>query len=219
MSGATGDSELGLIHRHDPPAQAGGRGDGWTLLLLHGTGGDENQFPSLGRELLPGAALLSPRGHVLEGGAPRFFPRSGMNQFDPEAVAAGVDVLARFIEAATTEYGLAPERLVALGYSNGANAALAAMQRHPGLMRGAVLLRPMLVLDPQPTGTPLDGTSLLALSGGRDPYLDASGYERLVKVTGEQGADVTGHLDPAAGHELTRGDLTAAAHWLKQLTA
>lgn len=219
---ATVGELAGLHHRYDPapaPAPAGAVGAGWTLLLLHGTGGDERQLGGLGQQLLPAAAQLSPRGHVLEQGAPRFFARAGLNRFDPEQVIEGVDVLAGFVKAATVEYGIDPRKLIAVGYSNGANAALAAMQRHPGLMRGAVLLRAMPVLDPPPPGTPLAGTSLLALAGAHDPLVAPGVFEQLVETTTKQGAAVTVNVDAGAGHDLTTDDVHVATEWLHALVA
>lgn len=216
MSGAT--TLAGLHYRYEPGA-AEAPGSGWTLLLLHGTGGDEHQLAPLGAQLLPGAARLAPRGPVLEQGAPRFFARTALNQFDQGQVAEGVDALAGFVRAAQQEHAIAADRIVALGYSNGANAALAMMQRHPQIIAGAVLLRAMLVLDPPPAGDPLAGTALLALGGARDPFLPGDGYDRLVQVTTDAGAAVTAHVEPGVGHELGPGDVQAAGAWLAQLTS
>lgn len=208
----------GLRYRYEPaPGGADQPGAGWTLLLLHGTGGDEHQLLDVGRQLLPGAAQLAARGHVLEQGAPRFFPRTGLNQFDPAQVVAGVDVLAGFVRAATDAHEIDPQRMIAVGYSNGANAALAAMQRHPGLLRGAVLLRAMPVLDPPPAGTPLEGTALLALAGAGDPLVPAQVFEQLVETTRRQGADVTVNVAAGAGHGLTTDDVHVATTWLREL--
>ena len=214
----------GLHHRFDPApqglayAEPAPAGAGWTLLLLHGTGGDEHQLGELGRQLLPAAAQLAPRGQVLEQGAPRFFARTGLNRFDPAQVIEGVDALAGFIGAAVDAYGIDQRKLVAVGYSNGANAALGAMQRHPGLLRGAVLLRAMPVLDPPPAGTPLQGTSLLALAGARDPLVPAAVFEQLAETTRNQGAELTVNVEAGAGHELTTDDVHVATQWLRDLT-
>ncbi|MDQ8044807.1 MAG: alpha/beta hydrolase [Solirubrobacteraceae bacterium] len=208
----------GFHYRYDRPAACDAPGgDGWTLLLLHGTGGDETQLTGLGRQLLQGAAQLSPRGNVSEGGAPRFFARLALNRFDPAEVERGADALAGFVRAAAVEHGIDLAKTVAVGYSNGANVALAAMQRHPGLLRGAVLLRAMLVLDPE-AGDPLNGVDLLALGGERDPLIDATGYARLVEVTRDQGATVQAHVERGVGHDLGPGDVATATAWLSTLT-
>lgn len=209
----------GFDYRFDPAPQPGEFGDGWTLLLLHGTGGDERQFAPLATQILPGAQQLAPRGNVSEGGAPRFFARLAMGRFDPAEVARGADALAAFIAAAAVEHGIDPARTAALGYSNGANVALAAMQRHPGLLGGAALLRPMLVLEPPPAGTPLQSVPVLALGGARDPLLPVAEFQRLVDVITAEGAELRWALQDGTGHELTQPDLTATQAWLAALTA
>src|SRR5579859_1622596 len=125
--------ELAFVHRF-VPATARSRE---TLLLLHGTGGDENDLLPLGQALLPGAALLSPRGKVLEGGMPRFFRRLAPGVFDLDDLRARTDELARFVEAAATSYGLDPHRVIAAGYSNGANIAASLLLLHAGLLARA----------------------------------------------------------------------------------
>src|SRR4051812_48475324 len=113
--------DLGFVHRFD----AGKTNR--TLLLLHGTGGDENDLIGLGRAIDPGAAILSPRGKVLEDGAPRFFRRLAEAVFDEADVVERAHELADFIKGAVQTYDIRPEQLVAIGYSNGANIAAAMM--------------------------------------------------------------------------------------------
>ena len=117
---------LSFVHRYEPAAQP----ERPPLLLLHGTGGDEHDLIPLGRMLAPGAALLSPRGKVLEGGMPRFFRRLAEGVFDEEDVRKRAHDLADFVETARAAYGLpAP---VAVGFSNGANIAAALLLLRPG---------------------------------------------------------------------------------------
>jgi phospholipase/carboxylesterase len=157
-------SDLGFEHVFEP-----GR-SGWTLLLLHGTGGDEHDLVPLGRQLAPGAALLSPRGKVLEGGvARRFFRRLAVGQLDIPDLLERADELAQFVRAAPGAYGLDARRIVAVGLSNGANIAVSLLWRHPGLLRGAALLRPMLPYEPEPLPE-LQGTEVLVAAGAHDPY-------------------------------------------------
>ncbi len=111
-----------------------------TLLLLHGTGGDERSLLTLGAQVAPGAGMLSPRGKVMEGPNPRFFFRFAEGVFDMEDLIFRTHELADWIEAAVAEYGIAPESLVALGYSNGANIAASVMLLRPTALRKAVLL-------------------------------------------------------------------------------
>ncbi len=114
-------SNLAFIHRFEPATRL----EAPPLLLLHGTGGDENDLLQLGRLISPGSALLSPRGKVLENGMPRFFRRHAEGVFDEDDVRQRAHELADFVEAARKAYGIG--RPVAVGYSNGANIAAATM--------------------------------------------------------------------------------------------
>lgn len=205
-------ADLGFQHVFEPGTSS------WTLLLLHGTGGDEHNLVPLGRELAPHAALLSPRGKVLEGGvARRFFRRLGPGQLDIPDLLARTDELAAFVTAAAEAYTLDPSRIVALGFSNGANIAVSLLLRHPGLLRGAALLRPMLPY--QAEQPQLQGTDVLVAAGAHDPYSPAQETARLVEILRAAGAQVAAYAESGAGHELTRNDLTQTARWLADLTA
>jgi phospholipase/carboxylesterase len=131
---------------------AGGEQGGATLLLLHGTGGNENDLLPLGRELLPSANLLSPRGKVLEHGRPRFFRRFAEGVFDEEDLKFRTEELAGFVGEASKKYRLEPSKLFAVGFSNGANIAASLLLSRPDLLRGAALLRPMVPFEPRPNG-------------------------------------------------------------------
>jgi predicted esterase len=199
--------DLGFEHVIDP-----GTGD-TTLLLLHSTGGDEHQLVALGRQLAPTATLLSPRGQVLENGViRRFFARRTALELDIPDLLTRTDQLAEFVGSAATAYQLDPARVVALGYSNGANIAVSLLFKHPGLLAGAALLRPTLPYDPQSTPQ-LAGTEVLVASGTRDPYTTPAATQRLVFVLREGGADVSLQLSDT-GHELLDGDLAATQRWL-----
>ena len=175
----------------------------WTLLLLHGTGGDENDLVPLGRQLAPSAALLSPRGKVLEAGMPDLLVRT--------------DELAAFVTAAAAEYGRDPAKIAALGFSNGANIAVSLLLRHPQLLGAAALLRPMLPYEPEGP-VHLDGTSVLIAAGEGDPYSSPQQTQRLAEVLGSAGADVTVRVEPGARHGLGRGDLRALEQWAGDLS-
>jgi phospholipase/carboxylesterase len=201
-------SDLGFIHRFIPALQ-----DGLPpLLLLHGTGGDENDLLPLGQELLPGAALLSPRGKVMEHGMPRFFRRLAEGVFDIEDLKVRTAELAGFIAAARKAYNLpAP---VAVGFSNGANIAASLLLSQPETLSGAVLLRAMLPFDPaSPPG--LTGKPVLLLSGSSDQMIPAASTQRLVDVLQTSGADLEYKTLPT-GHGLTRNDLFLATQWLQR---
>ena len=201
-------TDLGFIHRFIPATQPGLP----PLLLLHGTGGDENDLLPLGEQLSPGAALLSPRGKVLENGMPRFFRRLAEGVFDLADLKARTLELADFIAAARTAYALASP--VAVGFSNGANIAASLLLTRPGLLAGAVLLRAMLPFEPQ-APPDLAGKPVLLLSGSNDQMIPAASSERLIEVLQAAGADLVYKALPT-GHNLTQNDLIIAAHWLKE---
>lgn len=192
-----------------------GTGD-WTLLLLHGTGGDEHDLVGLGRQLAPGAALLSPRGKVLENGMPRFFRRLAVGQLDIPDLLARTDELAEFITGAARDYERDPQRIVAVGLSNGANIAASLLLRRPEVLRGAALLRPMLPYEPE-QAPDLAGTDVLVAAGERDPYSPREQVERLVEILRDAGAAVQAHVEPGAGHGLTNADLVRTAGWTRAL--
>jgi phospholipase/carboxylesterase len=187
-----------------------------TLLLLHGTGGSENDLVSLGRQLAPGAGILSPRGKVLENGMPRFFRRLAVGQLDIPDLLVRTDELADWIVAAATDYGFNPEGVTALGLSNGANIAASMLFRRPGVLAGAALLKPMLPYPP-PEDLDLAGTPVLVISGGRDQFVPAEESEELAKALEARGARVSFQFDPEAGHGLTQDDLLGTARWLAEL--
>jgi predicted esterase len=198
--------DLGFQHVFEPGTS------GWTILLLHGTGGDEHDLVPLGRQLAPGAALLSPLGKVREGTAPRFFRRLAVGELDIPDLLVRTDELAEFVRAATASYDLDPARIVALGFSNGANIAVSVLLRQPGLLRGAALLRPLLPYEPE-TPPELAGTDVLVAAGSLDPYSSPGDTERLVRTLTEAGAAVTEHVEQGAGHGLTQNDLSVAGGW------
>ena len=213
----SGDA-LGFVHRYVPPTAGAELAGGTTLLLLHGTGGDEDDLLPVGRELVPGAGMLSPRGKVLERGAPRFFRRLAEGVFDQEDLARRTEELAAFIEAATRTYQLERDGIVAVGFSNGANIAASLLFRKPGLLRGAVLFSPMVPFEPDALPH-LDGTAVFIGAGRSDPIAPPIHAERLAAILREAGADVTQHWD-AGGHSLSRAELAAAREWITRcLTA
>ncbi|HSI31830.1 MAG TPA: alpha/beta hydrolase [Miltoncostaeaceae bacterium] len=213
MTGATAQPRRDLGYEHVLVPGDGGA----TLLLLHATGGDEHQLVELGRRLAPGVTLLSPRGKELENGVTRrFFRRHSPTELDIPDLLARTDELADFIAAAAAAYGLDAGRVVALGYSNGANIAASLLLRRPGTLRGAALLRPMMAYESD-EGLRLDGASVLIAAGARDPLIPAEQPERLARILAAAGADVAYRVADA-GHELAPSDLADAAAWLARLT-
>jgi predicted esterase len=185
-----------------------------TLLLLHGTGGDESDLLPLGRELSPDAALLSPRGRVLEHGAPRFFRRLAEGVFDLPNLHAETAALAAFVAAAAAEYGRDPRRVVAVGFSNGANIAASLLLSHPGVLAGAVLLRPMVPFEPD-VPPALGGVPVLIARGLNDPLVSRPQTDRLAAILRGGGAVVT-VADQPAGHGPVQADVDVARAWLER---
>lgn len=196
----------GWRYRVDPGGAAPGEP---ALLMLHGTGGDEHEMLALGRSLAPTAPVIAPRGRVSEHGMARFFSRSPDDPFRFPDLAERTDELAAFVRDALAAHGLAARPLLAVGYSNGANAAVDLMLRHPGLLAGAALLRPLLPSAP-PAGLDLTGTRVLVAAGRADQMIPEPMVRRLVEALRAAGADVTEHWSDV-GHGLTQGDLAAAA--------
>ncbi len=185
-----------------------------TLLLLHGTGGNEDDLLPLARMVAPGAALLSPRGNVLEQGAPRFFRRLGEGVFDLEDLAARTGDLGDFVLAAAERYGFDRQRLYALGFSNGANIAASLMLSRPKALAGAVLIRAMVPFEPTvPVG--LEGRPVLISAGRLDPLVPVELTERLAAILTDAGADVLLKWQQAS-HQLVQGDVSAISSWLTE---
>jgi predicted esterase len=188
-----------------------------TLLLLHGTGGDENDLLPLGRMLDEQAALLSPRGKVLENGMPRFFRRLAMGVFDQEDLVNRTHELAEFVTASASEYGFEPGRVFAVGFSNGANIAASLLLLHPDLLAGAVLLRAMAPFEPE-MSPDLSGTPVYLAAGRSDQMVPPESTERLAELLKAAGAEVTLDWQPG-GHGIGRTEIEAARTWLKDVVA
>jgi phospholipase/carboxylesterase len=201
--------DLGFIHRF-LPAEDSSHDE--TLVVLHGTGGDENDLIGIGQAIAPGAAIVSPRGNVLEAGAPRFFKRLAEGVFDPKEVRSRAEDLARFIRSAVVTYRLDPSRVFALGYSNGANIASTVMLVEPGILQGAILFRPMLVYEPSEKSD-LTGSAVFISAGRMDPIVPVASVERLAGLFESAQAEVTLKWQ-LAGHHLVPSEVREAADWL-----
>jgi phospholipase/carboxylesterase len=186
-----------------------------TLLLLHGTGGNERDLIPLGRELDPNASLLSPRGKILENGMPRFFRRLAEGVFDLEDLKTRTNELADFVAAAVRHYKLAADQVVGVGYSNGANIAAGMLLLRPEIMHAAILFRAVLPLIPDKLPD-LSSVRVWIGAGDQDPILPTSETQRLVELLRRAGADVTIRFFNA-GHGLTNSDVETADQWLKDL--
>ena len=186
-----------------------------TLLLLHGTGGNERDLIPLGRELDPNAALLSPRGKVLENGMPRFFRRLAEGVFDLEDLKYRTNELADFVAAAAQHYGFASDNVVAVGYSNGANIAASILLLRPKILSAAILFRAMVPLIPERQPN-LSSIRVWIGAGAHDPIIPTSETNALAELLRNDGADVTIRYFQT-GHQLTRDDVAAARDWLALL--
>ena len=187
-----------------------------TLLLLHGTGGNERDLIPLGRELDPNASLLSPRGKILENGMPRFFRRLAEGVFDLEDLHTRTNELANFVAAAVLHYKLAADDIVGVGYSNGANVAASMLLLRPEIMHAAILFRAMVPLVPD-TLPDLSSVAVWIGAGNQDPIIPASEAKRLVELLRRASADVTIRFFNA-GHGLTNEDVVTARDWLEKLS-
>jgi phospholipase/carboxylesterase len=199
---------LSYHHRFEP----GTNHSAPPLLLLHGTGGDENDLIPLAQKLSPGSALLSPRGDVSEHGARRFFARLAEGVFDPAEITRRTLALADFVAAATKQYRLDPARLTAIGFSNGANVAATLLLLRPETIAGAALLRPMVVLEPA-TLPDLSGKRVLVSAGNVDPIVPADHPPRLAATLQRAGATVTLATHPAS-HGLVPADFASVREFL-----
>ena len=186
-----------------------------TLLLLHGTGGKERDLIPLGHELDPNASLLSPRGKVLENGMPRFFRRLAEGVFDLDDLQKRTHELADFVTSAAQRYEIDIKRIVAVGYSNGANIAASMLLLRPEILQAAILFRAMVPLIPE-TNPDLTSARVWVGAGTHDSIIPASNTKELVELLRSAGADVTIRFFQS-GHELSRDDVDLAREWLTKV--
>lgn len=198
----------GFVHVWRPPAAPGAP----TLLLLHGTGGNEHDLLPLAPILDPAAAVLSPRGKVLERGMPRFFRRLADGVFDLEDLRFRTAELADFLAAAAEDYRFDASRVYAAGFSNGANIAASLLLLRPGVLRKAMLFSPMVPLEPE-APPDLSGVDVFISAGRRDPIVEPANTQRLADMLTAAGAQVVVRWTEG-GHSLTGEDVEAARDWL-----
>ena len=201
-------TDLNYIHTFVPAPSDSSRPV--TLLLLHGTGGDENSLLSLGNDLWPGAARLGLRGKVLEDGMPpsfRRFTEPGIGD-----VKSRAEELAQFIRAASERYGFSTRRLIIVGHSNGANLAAGLILLHPHYLAGAILFRVMVPLVPEIIRD-FRQLSIFIGAARLDPLIPAGQAEELAAIFKSGGADVAISLHQG-GRELVEDDVQAAKSWL-----
>ena len=189
---------------------AEGRADGRPLVFaFHGTGGTESQFVPLVRELMPGAAIVAPRGDVSEHGALRFFRRLGEGRYDMEDLRRRTAAMAGFVEAHVAAGR--PSEVIGLGYSNGANILASVILARPALFGRAVLMHPLIPWTPEPAPVT---TRVLITAGERDPICPPEMTRALEGWFRAQGAPVETYWHPG-GHEIERGEIAAVADFLR----
>jgi phospholipase/carboxylesterase len=203
-------SDLGFIHQFIPAAN---REDQTTLLLLHGTGGNEQDLITLGRELNPRAAILSPRGKVLESGMPRFFRRLAEGVFDIEDLKFRTHELADLVKEASKVYGFDLRYVISVGYSNGANIASSLFLLRPEVTWSAVLFRAMVPFMPERIPN-LATKNIFMGAGKHDPIVPKEQTEILYRMYKKAGAKVLLHWEENSGHELGYDEISAAKEWL-----
>ena len=203
-----GSRTLDFVHVFEPPADLNQP----TVLVLHGTGGNEHDLIPLGHAIWPGAGILSPRGKVLERGMPRFFRRLAEGVFDLEDLKHRTNELAEFVEAAADQYGFDRSQVVAAGFSNGANIAASLLLLRPGVLRAAALFSPMVPIVPEQSPS-LAGTDVFISAGRQDPLVAPENTQRLADLLAQYGAHVSLRWTDG-GHTLTPDDAQAAARWL-----
>ena len=217
---------LGFIHRFIPSnkkevrggvGRAKGKTPHVTLLLLHGTGGNEEDLVPLGHEIAPDSDILSPRGQVLENGMPRFFRRLAEGVFDMEDLKVRTHELADFVEEASKVYRFDLQTLVAVGYSNGANIAASALLLRPGILPYVILFRPMVPLVPEPLPD-LSSTHVFISAGLHDPIVPDQETKNLFSLLQKAGADVSINWQNS-GHELILEEIRKAKDWLLSVLA
>jgi len=207
-------NQLGFIHNIIPSEESSKDHDSLTLLLLHGTGGDENDLIPIARRLeITNASILSPRGKVLENGMPRFFRRLAEGVFDIEDLKFRTNELADFVRDVSKTYAFDLNRVMAIGYSNGANIAASLLLLRPEILFRAILFRPMVPIVPD-TLPNLSNKRVLVSAGLHDPIVASYQTKDLIDLLIRVGANVSVQWQNS-GHELTQRDVKSAREWVR----
>jgi phospholipase/carboxylesterase len=208
----TEKNQLEFVHKFIP-SDSNKDNNSLTLLLLHGTGGNENDLIPIARMLkIANASILSARGQVLENGMPRFFRRLAEGVFDIEDLKFRTNELADFVQNASKIYAFDLNRIMAIGYSNGANIAASMLLLRPEILSGSILFRPMIPLVPD-TVPDLSSKHVLISAGLRDPIVPRYQTEDLFDLLKKVGANVSIQWQNS-GHELIRRDVKATREWM-----
>ena len=195
--------------------QSSGNQDAYTLLLLHGTGGDENDLWPVAKNFGKDINVLSLRGNVSEGGMPRFFKRLGMGVFDEQDLTFRTHEMVAFIKELAQKEGFDPQKVVALGYSNGANIIGSILTLYPELLAGAILYRSMQPFKSPETFSNKKHTPVFASNGSSDPTIDEEDTARYMELLRAAGYDLTAFTFNT-GHNLSHEDLNKSAEWYRK---
>ena len=183
-----------------------------TLVLLHGTGGNEEDLIFLGKKIEPNASVLSPRGKVLENGLPRFFRRLSEGVFDLEDLRIRSHELADFIQKCSLHYKFDLENTIAIGFSNGANISVSMLFLRPEVLQGTILFRAMVPFIPDPLPN-LSNKKILLSAGLEDPIVSRNETENLFRLFQKTNAIITLKWQPSS-HNLIQEDILVAKPWI-----
>lgn len=183
-----------------------------TLVLLHGTGGNEEDLIFLGKKIEPNASILSPRGKVLENGLPRFFRRLSEGIFDLEDLRIRSHELADFIQKCSLHYKFDLENTIAIGFSNGANISVSMLFLRPEVLQGTILFRAMVPFIPDPLPN-LSSKKILLSAGLEDPIVSRNETENLFRLFQKTNAIITLKWQPSS-HNLIQEDILVAKPWI-----
>jgi predicted esterase len=213
LNNSNGNGNLGFIHRFVPAVHSrkDRQGKSKVLLLLHGTGGNEEDLISIGKMISPGSAILSPRGKVLENGMPRFFRRLAEGVFDLEDLNYRTNELADFVNNASRIYGFDLSQTIAIGFSNGANIGASMFLLRPEVLCGAILFRVMVPLEPE-TIPDLSSKQIILCEGTYDPIVTQQEAKRLFLLLEKYRAKISLRWIKSS-HNLTQEDILIAKEW------
>lgn len=196
--------------------KSSGNPEAMTLLLLHGTGGNEHDLIPLANYFGSEINILSLRGNTSENGMPRFFKRLSLGVFDEEDLEFRTHEMVTFIKELAEKEKFDATKIIALGYSNGANIAGATLFLHPNFLAGAILFRPMLPFHHQEIQFNFNKTPIFLSSGNEDTMVSAAEIENYVEALNFAGFDVT-NFTINTGHNLSQLDLDLAVEWFQNL--
>lgn len=185
--------------------------DAPVFILLHGTGGTEESLLDVGKVLDEEATLIGIRGNILEGGYPRYFKRLEEGIFDVEDLNNRTIELHEFIQTLVERYDLNSEKIVLIGYSNGANIGIKLFLDYPTIYQKGILFHPMYPVKIADTQD-LSQTKIFTTMGKMDPIVTIEQSEHVLQLFRERKAEITEEW--TQGHQLTYPEILKAKEWL-----